>query len=351
MEMNGEQIIKNSQKVPKGIILGYIICIVAIIIGAFWITYKEEKGKENAIDFTENGGIGIQASQKAYMDVQGLTTEVAIYGDVENEKSYENDRYYIAFNNKYMYIIDLDYETISKLQPLQDYLYSEEENPVTPEPVRIYGKTEEIPDELKDWVLEYYNEGLDEENQLQKEEFENYFGTVLLNVRDGVEDTTIQTLIVIISIFVLVLLFASHIIFKVEKSKTKKYLKNNGYEDELAHQLDDFVENKYCKDKVIMTKDFFVDLESGGFATFKYSDVKWLYIYNTKYYGVVTIATNLMVYLKDGKTKLVCLKSNRSKAEEFMEIFDKICEKVPNDCLKGYTSENIKAFKEYKKGL
>ena len=57
MEMNGEQIIKNSQKVPKGIILGYIICIVAIIIGALWITYKEEKGKENAIDFTANGGI------------------------------------------------------------------------------------------------------------------------------------------------------------------------------------------------------------------------------------------------------------------------------------------------------
>ena len=351
MEMNGEQIIKNSQKMPKGIIFGYIICIVAIIIGVFWIVYKEETEKENAIDFTANGGVGIQASQIAYMDVQALTTEVAIYGDIENEQSYENDRYYIAFNNKYMYIIDLDFETISSLKMLQDYLYSEEESPVAPEPVRIYGKTEEISDELKDVILNYYNEGLDEEDQLQREDFENYFGNVLLNVRNGVADTTTQTLIVIISIIVLVILFISHIVLKVEKNKTKKYLKNNEYEDELAHQLDDFVENKYCKDKVIMTKDFFVDLERGGFATFKYSDVKWLYIHNTKYYGVVTIATNLIVYLKDGKTKLVCLKSYRNKTEQFMEIFDKICEKVPSDCLKGYTPENIKEFREYKKGL
>ena len=35
--------------------------------------------------------------------------------------------------------------------------------------------------------------------------------------------------------------------------------------------------------------------------------------------------------------------------EEFLNIFNKICEKVPTDCLKGYTQENIKAFKKYKK--
>jgi hypothetical protein len=33
------------------------------------------------------------------------------------------------------------------------------------------------------------------------------------------------------------------------------------------------------------------------------------------------------------------------------EDFDKICDKLPNDSLKGYTQENIIEFKEFKKNL
>ena len=34
-----------------------------------------------------------------------------------------------------------------------------------------------------------------------------------------------------------------------------------------------------------------------------------------------------------------------------MRVFEKICDKVPADALKGYTPENIREFKEYKKDL
>ena len=127
-------------------------------------------------------------------------------------------------------------------------------------------------------------------------------------------------------------------------------MKKKEYEDELSQQLDDFVEERHYKDKVILTKDFFVDLKYGGFAVFKYSDIKWIHIHNVKTYGV-TASSCLIVYLKDGKTKIQGLEIHGAPTDEFMGILNKICEKAPLDCLKGYTSENKKAFKEYKKDL
>ena len=56
-----------------------------------------------------------------------------------------------------------------------------------------------------------------------------------------------------------------------------------------------------------------------------------------------------VVYLKDGKTKVGCMEIKGAPTEEFLGIFNKICEKASTDCLKGYSKENVKAFKEYKK--
>jgi len=350
MVMNGEQIAKKAKKTAKWIIWGYLFCVLAIIGSVFWIRYIEENENPEPIDFTTNGAIDMATDQYAYFDVQGLTDEVAIYGDVENEYSSENDRYYIAFNEGYMYIVDLDFDTIDLLKPWQDYLYSTEENAVEPEPVTIYGMTESIPSELKQVVLDFYNKGRSEEYQLSEDGFENYFGSVLLNVRRGPVDTSLQAVIIFIALLVMVILFILHIAMAVEKNRVKKYLKKNEYEEDLAHQLDDFVEEKHYKDRAILTKDFFVDLKYGGFAVFKYSDVKWIHIHNIKTYGVVA-SSSLIIYLNDGKTKLQALEISGKPTEEFMGILNKICEKVPADCLKGYTPENKKAFKQFKKEL
>ena len=350
MELNGEQIVKKGKKTAKWIIYGYILCILAIIGAVFWINYRIENETPEPIDFTTDGAIGMKTEQYAYFEVQGLTDEVAIYGDVENEYSSENDRYYIAFNQGYMYIVDLDFDTIHLLKPWQDYTYSTDENAVAPDSITIYGMTESIPSELRTMILDYYNDGLEEEYQLGEEDFENYFGSVLLNVRREPVDTTPQALIIFLAGFALIIIVIVHISMAVEKSRVKKYLKINEYEEDLAQQLDDFVEEKHYKDKVILTKDFFVDLKYGGLVAFKYSDVKWIHIHNVKTYGI-TASSTLFVYLKDGKTKVNCLEIKGAPTEEFLGILNKICEKVPADCLKGYTPENKKAFKEYKKEL
>ena len=70
-----------------------------------------------------------------------------------------------------------------------------------------------------------------------------------------------------------------------------------------------------------------------------------------KYYGVVTASSSIIAHLRDGKTDMQCVQIKGDSTEEFLGIFNKICEKAPADCLKGFTTENQKEFKEYRKEL
>lgn len=351
MEMSGEKLIKKAKKTPMGVIIGYLICLIAIIGATFSMEYRIENCTPDAINFTTDGAFGMAENQYAYLEVQGLTDEVAIYGDTENRNSSTNDRYYIALNDGYWYVVDLNFETIDKLKDIQDYTYSTDENAVAPTPVTIYGITEKVPTELQKMLVDFYNEGIEDEYKISLDEFEKYFGSVLLNVRKDAVDTFIEEIIILIAGVAIFVIFISHIANAISKNRVKKYIKKNEYEAELVNQLDDFVEEKHYKDKVILTKDFFVDTQNGGFTAFKFSDVKWVHIHNVKYYGTITVSSSIIVHLKDGKTNLQCLTIRRDVTDEFMGIFNKICEKVPEDCLKGFTQENQKEFKKYKKEI
>lgn len=352
MEIKGEQIVKKGKKIPSWLFIGYFICIVIIVAASICMQSRLDKKIPDAIDFTTDSALGMPENKYAYLEVQGLTDEVAIYGDTNNMSDSNNDRYCIAFNNGYWYVVDLDYETLDKLKPIKEYTYSEDPEAPVPDPVKIYGMTENISDDLKNMLIDYYNEGVEEENKISIDDFERYFGSVLLNVRKSPVNTTIEEVIIILAIIAIIVLIIYNILVFIFKNKIKKYLNKNGYENDLIEQLDDNVEEKHYKDKIIITKDFLVDLKNnGGFATFKFSDVKWVHIHNVKYYGVVTTSSSIIVHLKDGKTTINCVKIKGGTTDEFLEIFNKICEKVPTDCLKGYTKENQELFKEYKQEI
>ena len=230
MEMTGEQIVKRGKKTARWILIGYAVCFIAIIGAIFSINYRQETQTPEPIDFTTDGTIGMATEQYAYLNVEGLTDEVAIFGDVENEYSSSNDRYYIALSGGYMYIVDLDFDTIDLLKPWQDYLFSEDENLEEPEPVTIYGMTEEMPQELKKFVLDYYNEGLSEEYQIREDQFENYFGSVLLNARRTPVDTSIEGLVIILGAFGIIMIAIIHIVIFTRKNKIKKDQCENDFE-------------------------------------------------------------------------------------------------------------------------
>ena len=349
MEINGEDIVKKS-KVSSILIIGYIVCIVLIVVSIYFIN-KKENNKPEPIDFTINGAIDIGTGKYAYLNVDGLSSEVAIYGNTENEKDSSNDRYYIAISNGYWYIVDLNFETINKLKDIQEYTYSTDANATKPESVKLYGVTEEISSELKKMIIDYYNEGLEDENKIDVSDFENYFGSVMLNVRKSPVDTTTEDLIIVFAGIALIIVAIYHVSISIVKKRVRKYLKDNQYEEELINELNNNVETKYYKDDVILTKNFFINKKNGSLIVFKYSDVKWIYTSNLKYRGIVTTSTSIIACLKDGKTSLHCVSINGKETAEFSEVFKKLCEKVSDDCLKGYTAEKEKEYKEYAKKI
>lgn len=349
MEINGEDIVKKS-KVSSILIIGYIVCIVLIVVSIYFIN-KKENNKPEPIDFTINGAIDIGTGKYAYLNVDGLSSEVAIYGNTENEKDSSNDRYYIAISNGYWYIVDLNFETINKLKDIQEYTYSTDANATKPESVKLYGVTEEISSELKKMIIDYYNEGLEDENKVDVSDFENYFGSVMLNVRKSPVDTTTEDLIIVFAGIALIIVAIYHVSISIVKKRVRKYLKDNQYEEELINELNNNVETKYYKDDVILTKNFFINKKNGSLIVFKYSDIKWIYTSNLKYRGIVTTSTSIIACLKDGKTSLHCVSINGKETAEFSEVFKKLCEKVSDDCLKGYTAENEKEYKEYAKKI
>lgn len=351
MEIKGDKILKKMKKIPLWTWICYIICIITIILAIFSIDNKEQNQIPEAIDLTNNGGIDTEENKYAYLDIQGLSDEVAIYGNEDNKNDSTNDRYYIAINGGYLYVVDLNFETIDKLKEIHEYTYSTDENAVVPEKVKIYGMTEKIPNELKQILIDFYNEGLEEENKISLENFEEHFGSVLLNTRRMPIDTNREDAFIILAVFGIVGIFIAQIVLIISKNKIQKYINKNEYKEELIRQLDNCVEEKHYKDKIIFTKDFFVDVKGSNGAIFKYSDIKWVHIHNIKYYGVMTVSSSIIVHLRDGKTQMKCVQINGKSTEEFLDIFNKICEKVPVDCLKGYTKENLQEFKQYKKNM
>lgn len=351
MEEKGEKLLKKAKKMPKCIWIGYLICLIILVLASYSIDNKEQSQIPEAIDLSTNGAMGMEENKYAYLEVQGLSDEVAIYGDTENKNDSANDRYYITLNQGYWYVVDLNFETIDKLKSIQDYTYSTDENAIEPDSVKIYGMTEKIPDELKTMLVDFYNEGLDDEYKISLDNFEENFGSVLLNVRKSPIDTNIEDTFIVLAVLGIFGVFITQIVLIISKNKIQKYINKNGYKEELVHQLDNCVEEKHYKEKIIMTKDFFIDLKSSSGIVFKYSDVKWVHIHNVKYYGVMTVSSSIIVHLRDGKTQMRCVEIKGNPTEEFLDIFNKICDKAPADCLKGYTKENLQEFRQYKKDL
>ena len=89
------------------------------------------------------------------------------------------------------------------------------------DPQEIYGITTKIPESLKDIAIKVYNTGLDEEEQIDIESFNSYFGEVYLN---NVTLKQVNKTVFILSIIPLILSILFLIIFITTKLKTKKEL-------------------------------------------------------------------------------------------------------------------------------
>ena len=293
--MKVKESLKQGKHTSKKFFIIEFICIVVIILSVFIMSDRIEKEKPNATDLSQNGAIGTEAGKYVYLQIDGLSDEIAIGPD--------DEKYYVAINDGVGYIVSLSSVELEELNNIHEYTYGNIEN--RPASVNVYGITKEVPDDLKQIAIDFFNEGLDDEQKITVDQFEDYFGSVLLDTSENPVDVS----------------------------------------------LEDNVEETFFNDKLIVTKDFLVDTTGETFVAVKFSDIKWIYTHRLKYYGVVSISNNIIILLNDGKTQFQCLDTKGKISDEFEKAFDKICDKLPNDSLKGYTQENIIEFKEFKKNL
>ena len=141
--------------------------------------------------------------------------------------------------------MDLNFETIEQLKQIQEYTYSTDENLTIPESVRIYGMTESVPQELKQKIIDELNFIVGEDYAITVNDFELYFGTVLLNTERSPADIDFNIKLLLIEIIMLFCTIIIHIRFKISRTKIKKYLKVNHYKEDIIQQLDNFVEEEY----------------------------------------------------------------------------------------------------------
>lgn len=84
------------------------------------------------------------------------------------EESETSNKYYLITDGEYLYIVYLTEEQFNEL----------DRDDIETTPIRIDGITKAISDNILEYALETYNEPLDEENKISKDEAKSYFGTV-----------------------------------------------------------------------------------------------------------------------------------------------------------------------------
>ena len=163
--MKVKESLKQGKHTSKKFFIIEFICIVVIILSVFIMSDRIEKEKPNATDLSQNGAIGTEAGKYVYLQIDGLSDEIAIGPD--------DEKYYVAINNGVGYIVSLSSVELEELNNIHEYTYGNIEN--RPASVNVYGITKEVPDDLRQIAIDFFNEGLDDEQKITVDQFEDYY--------------------------------------------------------------------------------------------------------------------------------------------------------------------------------
>ncbi len=288
---------KELKKFNNYLYIFLIFFALSILFIAFGI-YENGKNKENYIylnDVIENKNN--EENANAYLEITQPPYSIAKY---END---EENAFYIVFDGRYFYIAYLNNNLYEKLN-----VEGLEENSLT-----IYGTTKSTPQNVKEIALEVYNEGVEEDNKIEMDEFNNYFGEVYLtNV--SLKNTNIAFFIISIIPFIISLIFLS--LFIINKIKTKKELNRLNEKEfkKLEKEIDEEKNIHYQKYHLILTENYIICLNH-NLKILKYKDLIWIYENRIKEYGITT-ARKVFVMNNKGKTINILTTDGQEKRNE-----------------------------------
>jgi len=311
-----------------------IVISILIIAISFIFLYLEGKTTEELRNNTLDLNSIIISSEektdkKAYINAESIPYKFAGYDDT-------TDSYYIIVDEKYMYIAYMTEEQFENLNNEDIY-----ENPI-----RIEGITKTTTSDVREIAIEAYNDNMEnEEDKLTIDDFENYFGSVYLDMTVSTSSLAdIYILIFVVLFFIGVIYLLVAIIQLIKFNLTIKKIDINEIE-ELDNEMNKDSAFYYEKAHLYLTDNYIINF-GGTFRVIKYQDILWMYPFEQRVNGIKS-AQSIKVLLNNGKTYTIASIEliTKKKKEVFNEIFNTILSKN-NKMLVGYTNENIKLMKE-----
>lgn len=325
--------LNEAMKVTNRYLVGAIVLALISAIFFTWVYFirTSDLGEaENFTDIVANGSIEEDVYTSLY-----VTDEPYVFAEYDDSST--SSKYYFLWTgdeeNSYLNIAYLDYETYKTLS-------SED---ITEKDRTIYGRTKRIPSDVLQLAIEGYNELVGTEF-LTYSNYYNYIGYMYIDASSDLYDSSLQE---VAGMIFAVLAIIYLVIYFMRRSRTNKTLDSRSDSDwkHVIEELEDLETKYYKKLNLYLTPSYIVDF-SNGLHVVKYSEIKWMYEYQLKRYGI-TASRSIIVYGKNKKRISIANMDNfvkRSK-KDFTEIMEFVLSKN-NDMLVGYNKETKEQAKK-----
>ncbi|WP_029232924.1 DUF6709 family protein [Butyrivibrio sp. VCB2006] len=309
------------------LIVGALLVVSALAIIAVRST-KTNKLKAESISFAQAYHDG-RTNEDIYVNLE-IKSEPFEFATISGKES----RYYFVSDGDDLYIMKATEENANK------YSEAVKDNGS----VKVVGPVIPLEPKVAEIALEVYNEGLDPEDQLTREQFYNYFGDVAIHggatIRTDASDN--MTLLVFAMIMLGGFMGVLGLIFVTNYTGTLGRM-SDAEAMQITAELDDARTVYIKKCKVFLTPSYVVSLGS-SFVAMPYANIRWAYRYNKSINFIPAYTDVKLMGLNFQKVSIAQMPGLAfKKTDVITQIFTAIQQHNPNTAF-GYSKELINYF-------
>lgn len=313
-----------------------VVCVIGWVLAAVTVcmvvlaALASTEGRDEATRFHP---LDSKSGSYVYLDVVGVSewlykVDSAVYYTAEDAEGY-------------VYTVRLSNTEYNTMWSQRRYWDRESDDVEIPLPHRIYGVAQKISIGAKSNLCEVWG--------LTSSEYEDYFGTLYLNATTtpNEEKTAMYGVFALFSgMFALIIL----IVVMTPSGKLKKCLRRleqNGQLERAAEQLESQARYTVGKDIARLSEEYIYGKGTG--VVVRYDDIVWCYKQTIRRNFVVT-NSNLLICTADLEKAPAIMIGGSDKNNEIEQALVMIGQKNPMALL-GYSQENQKAYREWKKAM
>lgn len=292
MKFKHKKITKILNRYLYFLLVGFIFLIISISL--LFVTYHlEEKRKEGSIylnDLIKEN----TTDTETYLDIKSIDTLVA------TSKTTKDLSIYIVNDGQYSY-----------LATLSNDLYEEIKNSKTI-PYRIYGISKPIYSDIKNIIMNAYNNDESPNNDLTDELFLGIYGGIYIDTNYEPAYTFYLDLSAILASVIGIIFIITGLIIKIKINIQLKKLNENDIAN-IEKEIESDTTIKYPKLKLFLTKNYILSLKN-QIKIINYQDIIWAYDSILKTKGLITFKS-LIIMNNLGKYETIATINSFSKKE------------------------------------